>query len=140
MFGIISQRGFESRPVRQNTEKALQIINLQGFFAFQSGLSQARPQAHATGSRQSHCPQTAPSQPHRLINRQRSHSLGWHRIATLIHKPAHTSIPDCWGQHTGGAAHLVTRALTAPAQRLQQTDQIVMVQLMHQGQQLPKLP
>jgi hypothetical protein len=34
VFGIISQRGFESRPVRQNTLKALQIIDLQGLFIF----------------------------------------------------------------------------------------------------------
>ena len=79
---------------------------------------------------------------HCLINRQGSHSLGWHRIAALIHKPAHTSIPDGWGQHSTHVAqsHLVTRALTTPAQWLKQSDQIVVVKLMHQGQQLPELP
>lgn len=79
---------------------------------------------------------------HCLINRQGSHPLGWHRIAALIHKPAHTSIPDGWGQHSTHLAlsHLVTRALTTLAQWLKQSGQIVVVKLMHQGQQLPELP
>lgn len=76
------------------------------------------------------------------MNRQCAKSQGWRHIAALIHRTAHTSIPANWGKHRRYAAksRLLTRALPTHAQWLKQSDQIIVVKLMHQGQQLPELP